>query len=561
LSGLKTIENGDRFRVSYAGSCDGPDGSIQYETQVAGSADGRLRFSAEYSSPKGFVTNRTGFVVLHAPDDIVGRLLEITHSGGLTSETIFPTLIRPDQPASDIIGLRYEFADGCGIALRMEGDTFEMEDQRNWTDASFKTYVRPLSRGFPYRVEPGQILKQEIALSITGQAPTHVRSKDEVISVEWGGELIGKMPQLGLYADSSILRESVPKSAALSQMKASFLHARVDLRAADAMTVLDRTGEWSALVDGHLALDVIVAGRAPAAELAALGEWLDHRMPHLDTLFIIPARDLPAHMSGDGTAGDATLREFLAEARLLLPRVRLAAGVPVGFPELNRNRPAPGFDVITHATQAIVHAADDRSVMETLSTIAHVVRSTRDFAGPVFYRIGPATIGMLSTSSASGPLANPAGRRIAMAMEDPRQKGLFAAAFMIGYVEAAAGVDALTLATPTGAFGLLDTKGARRPVAAAFEGMATLSNAPRLDVRQNGSGRLAAVAAMTSDGPVLWLANLREVPVVVNLQSAASLIRLFDADSLATVSVAEVNEVPLGNSWIRLGSYAICRIR
>ena len=27
----------------------------------------------------------------------------------------------------------------------MSGDSFEMEDHRNWTDASFKTYVRPLA--------------------------------------------------------------------------------------------------------------------------------------------------------------------------------------------------------------------------------------------------------------------------------------------------------------------------------------------------------------------------------------------------------------------------------
>ena len=29
------------------------------------------------------------------------------------------------------------------------GDVFEMEDQRNWTDASFKTYCTPLRQPFP----------------------------------------------------------------------------------------------------------------------------------------------------------------------------------------------------------------------------------------------------------------------------------------------------------------------------------------------------------------------------------------------------------------------------
>jgi hypothetical protein len=31
----------------------------------------------------------------------------------------------------------------------MEGDAWEMEDHRNWLDASFKTYVRPLALPYP----------------------------------------------------------------------------------------------------------------------------------------------------------------------------------------------------------------------------------------------------------------------------------------------------------------------------------------------------------------------------------------------------------------------------
>ena len=38
----------------------------------------------------------------------------------------------------------------------MEGDAFEMEDQRNWADASFKTYVRPLSKPRPYVIAKGR---------------------------------------------------------------------------------------------------------------------------------------------------------------------------------------------------------------------------------------------------------------------------------------------------------------------------------------------------------------------------------------------------------------------
>ena len=36
-----------------------------------------------------------------------------------------------------------------------EGDSFEMEDQRNWTDASFKVYGTPLKNLSPVEVKTG----------------------------------------------------------------------------------------------------------------------------------------------------------------------------------------------------------------------------------------------------------------------------------------------------------------------------------------------------------------------------------------------------------------------
>ena len=53
----------------------------------------------------------------------------------------------------------------CGVTCRMEGDTFEMEDQRNWTDASYKTYVRPLALPWPYTLAAGNDSSSAVALS------------------------------------------------------------------------------------------------------------------------------------------------------------------------------------------------------------------------------------------------------------------------------------------------------------------------------------------------------------------------------------------------------------
>ena len=55
---------------------------------------------------------------------------------------------------------KIELADGLWARFEFEGDLFEMEDQRNWTDASFKTYSTPISLGWPHRAQAGQEIRQ-----------------------------------------------------------------------------------------------------------------------------------------------------------------------------------------------------------------------------------------------------------------------------------------------------------------------------------------------------------------------------------------------------------------
>ncbi len=52
----------------------------------------------------------------------------------------------------------------------MEGDAWEMEDHRNWLDASFKTYVRPLALPYPYTLKAGSSVTQTVTLTFSGIA-------------------------------------------------------------------------------------------------------------------------------------------------------------------------------------------------------------------------------------------------------------------------------------------------------------------------------------------------------------------------------------------------------
>lgn len=111
-------------------------------------------------------TCRAGITVLHPLHGVVGAPVSVTHADGTVSESRFPELISPCQPFFSIRTLRHAPADDIELRLHFEGDVFEMEDQRNWSDASFKTYNRPLAWPTPYVIEVGDRIEQRLTIEI-----------------------------------------------------------------------------------------------------------------------------------------------------------------------------------------------------------------------------------------------------------------------------------------------------------------------------------------------------------------------------------------------------------
>ena len=78
------------------------------------------------------------------------------------------------QECSDQGALRltpgHEVTQGVRAELRFAGDLFEMEDQRNWTDGSFKIYGTPLSLPFPVEIRAGDRVRQRVTMSLEGTA-------------------------------------------------------------------------------------------------------------------------------------------------------------------------------------------------------------------------------------------------------------------------------------------------------------------------------------------------------------------------------------------------------
>ena len=170
ITNLEIDESDDGFRIGYDARIESADGVLVFRADIVAEDERSLVFTVEMVPETDFRTSRTGFVVLHPVEGVAGEACAITHSDGTVEETAFPGLIMPLQPFFDIAAMRHRVSPGVWLTCRFEGaDPWETEDQRNWTDASYKTYYRPLALPFPYTLAAGERLRQVATLSIEGR--------------------------------------------------------------------------------------------------------------------------------------------------------------------------------------------------------------------------------------------------------------------------------------------------------------------------------------------------------------------------------------------------------
>lgn len=397
-------------------------------------ADGlTLTLTLELDAATALPTNRAGFTLLHPLAGVSGEDLTVTHADGTVRATRFPRTISPSQPVFSIAGLRHVVR-GVMVDLRMEGEVFEMEDQRNWSDASYKTYCRPLSLPWGYPLGGGHPVRQVIRLHVTGTAQTEATSKSPVS---------GRMPEVLVACEPDLT-----KAAALTHYKEQGLQLRVTT---DTSTdVLAAHAGY-----GPVALEIVTDPATDAstalADLAARA-----RAAGLDVARVIalPRPYLASHQP-EGPWPTPAPRDLTAATRAAFPRLPIGGGMLTNFTEVNRCRPnAAAVDFLTYGSTAIVHAADDLSVIETLEALPEIHASARAiYSGPI--HLGLCSIGMRSNPYGAKLADNPARERIAMAMDDPRQDTTFAACFAVGVLVAAVqgGVASLALSMADGPLG------------------------------------------------------------------------------------------------------------
>ena len=515
VTGLDVDETQAGFSIRYAARCAAPDGTaLHLSARIEGAENGTLSFTVDATPDGTFETNRTGFCVLHPIEGVAGAPVRVTHTDGTTQDAHFPDLIEPWQPFKDIRTLDHSPALGLSASCRMEGDTFEMEDQRAWSDASYKTYVRPLSLPWPYRLTPDVPLRQSVTLTVRRSAAAVPKSRPDVVPIRLGERLPTYMPPIGVAVSPGEIGDMHAARNALAELNPQSLLLAYEPGIGHGPAELEQLRMLAeAVPDAERVLEFVVptAGPLGSAFDTAASAVLESRLaPHA----VAALADIDRQSTPPGSEWPACppLEDIYAEARRVFPGVSVGGGMFSYFTELNRKRvPAALLDFVTHATCPIVHAADDRSVMQTLEAIPYITRSTSSFIGTTAYRLGPTTIGMRQNPYGSRTMPNPDGGRIPMAHDDPRGRSAFGAAWLVGYAArlAGTGLQCWTAGSLSGPRGAILPDGGRTPAFAVLKTLASLAGRPRIALESDAPGRVDGFAALDTDGStVLWLANL-----------------------------------------------------
>lgn len=573
-----SVHEAEGFTVSYRAQAGDGVQSLGYAARIRGNPDGSVDFEAEGLAGTAFETNRTGFVVLHPIVGVSGRPVTVEHVDGTVVERVFPDLIDPVQPMMDLRALTHEPAPGLRVTCRMEGDAFEMEDQRNWADASYKTYVRPLARPWPYVLPAGEGFGQAVRLRVAGPAPRPSAARGSVALTL--GPALGPVPRLGLGLDPDEIGPTRERAAALRALGPRVLVCHYDPRRDHGRDTLKALAETAALVGAEPWLEALVARvEGFDEEIAALGRDLVALGSPFPTVLLSPTADLKCTLPGSPWPPAPPATALFRAARAAIPGARIGGGMFSYFTELNRKRPpVDHLDLVSFTTVATMHAGDDRSVMEGLESLPDIARSARAIAGDRPFAVGPSAIGMRHNPYGDAPMPNPGNIRQAMTADDPRQRGLLGAAWALGVFArfAAGGAETITIGSTTGPFGVLhtrrnaaqpwfDAEGGLFPAFHALRGLAGLAGRRMISIAAARPDAVQAVAAERDGGIEAWIANLTGTPLALSLDRPVAEVAVLDQEAF-TAAAADPDAMaglgrPVTDGPLSLGAYAIARLR
>jgi len=524
-----------RFRAGHR------EGAVSYSWTglIAVSPEGTLTYEMDGEALDDFRRNRIGFCLLH-PLEMAGCCVTLEKPEG-AEETIFPELIQPGDPFTDMQGMTVSLGETLGFSLRFEGDLFQTEDQRNWTDGSYKTFCTPLARPYPVEVSRGTKIRQRIVLEVVAESADQDLSGDHVSdrpdanieadAIYVAAKPMGRLPNLGttLSPESDLTPQVADKVRAL---RLSDLRAVVSLEEEAWRETLARSAAAAEAFGTKLHIELCLP--YASAELEPFVQILREYATLVQGVSIYPSRlaGAPANVETETLITGASLRAcqytttgaLLQALRGLLAdngiHVEVGGGSRGNFAEWNRSvLPLDQLAFTEFAVNPQVHASDLASVVESLPAQRLAVKTALVKAGSV-----PVCVSSIALKGEINPYAATDEAVIRSedrgARSDARLATRFGACWTIGSLGqmAGSGVSALRYFEHAGSLGMMDSAGQTTyPVYEVFRELAGFREAEVLAAGYD-SYSYGVLALRKSRQVRVFIANLTEERKAIRLE-------------------------------------------
>jgi hypothetical protein len=339
-----------------------------------------------------------------------------------------------------------------------------MEDQRLWTDASYKTFCTPLSLPYPVEVMAGTRICQSVTLRLHWKAASRRHKiRDDFSPVSHAPVRMANrgdwkpLPPLGVAAAS---HGEALSELSLQRLRALHLHhLRVELSLSEPgfPTRLQQASEQASALGIPLEVALAVRSDFPAEDLDHFRRTLDVVRPWVCGWLVFPA--LEPYAGGNPSAGIA--RAAWESLKPYHPSIPLAVGTNTDFIFLKRTTlPLPYMDQVCITLNPQVHAFDNQSLAESLQAQPMLVEGARRLAKGLPVVVSPITLKPRFNPYATGP-APETSPGVLPPQVDPRQAALFGAGWTLGSLGAmvAGGAERVTYYETTGWRGVMEPEG------------------------------------------------------------------------------------------------------
>ncbi|WP_428661137.1 hypothetical protein [Runella sp.] len=441
---------GDSFSISYKSINinEAQEPVFEWNVGINGGEDGTIVFEIQGKAIQPIRRNRAGFCILHPIQGTAGQPVSIFHDDGTKTATHFPHYIAAQDPFLNIRTMQWQAGNGGGYHLEFAGDLFETEDQRNWGDASYKTFCTPLSRPFPVQLQEGDSVWQRVTLRpISIPEPSVLPTPDEKAEAE------KKKVVLGIAA--SVETEILSEKAVELLKSLSLSHYRIDLQlsAEDWISQFSNHCENAALLNLPLEIALFCADDFES-QLADFAGVCRQNNLKVKQVLLFSAKQLVTPQA---------LIDYIPTFKQQLPNVKIGVGTDYNFTELNRNRfDAGDADFVSCSFHPQEHAFDDLTIMENAETVKYLVESAENMYQKTVH------LSFISLRKRTNPyVTNSTDFTLPLKRQlDSRQKTEFAGQWATQVLEhlAQTNVASATMFRTVGELGIMNAEGEKYPI-------------------------------------------------------------------------------------------------